>query len=332
MSSASYLVQERFVDVALPVRVIGRTKNLRSDIFVGQSGGAVSLTLHVTVSLGALISDDADRDREMRTQWLQTDAFPSALFTATGTFASNDIVSGTLPGHLTIRDITHPVTATISARREPDGAFSGEGHIQVLMSTFGISPPSIAGLLSVEDEVNIRVRFVARDAEAPAQVRIAATATPNPLLALPVAYRTRMALYAEVTRPDAVRRIYISRAAVQALRSGQSLPGGTEIVMETYRGGQLDPLVLLRRRGRNATFAGTDLPAALINGDWQYFEIDTNTPARSSADGQTCHACHSGAIKSDYLFSMDALLRFAMQGSTQTFACNRLARRPCGHE
>ena len=62
---------------------------------------------------------------------------------------------------MTIRDVTKPATFDVTLVGNGD-TISGEATTTILMSDYGFGPISIAGILNTEDEVNVKVVFVAR--------------------------------------------------------------------------------------------------------------------------------------------------------------------------
>jgi polyisoprenoid-binding protein YceI len=333
-SSAQYQVVERFSGVALPLDVIGISNAISGQFAIqARNDSTVLNTMIVTVNLQSLASGDADRDRQMRVRWLETDAFQVAVFKSNGahTLPSNDEADGiAISGTLTVRDISRTITPTVSARLI-DGQVRGSATFRIRMSDFGIAPPEIADVLTVDDEVFVTTQIAASDLSLLVP-NIVVTPTPahgNQAVKFPNNYQSRFIHYATISRPDALRKVYISRDALKALRTGQSLPNGSEIVMEAYEKDVRLPIILLRRKTDQST--SQTLPAGLYNENWQYVEYNSERPQSSVVDGQTCHACHTGAKDADYMFTLVELQAMATTGQLQSVACNRLSRRPCNH-
>jgi Cytochrome P460 len=148
--------------------------------------------------------------------------------------------------------------------------------------------------------------------------------------ALPLEIQPQFIHYATINRPDAIRKVYITLAALEAVRRGGSMPTGTKIAMEVYKASQLQSVVSVRQKGDLGQIDAKFTPASLRNGDWHYFEMPLAQPTETVADNPTCHTCHSAAKEQDYVFTMPQLLAFAKTGQVQIVACNRLGRRPCG--
>jgi len=67
-----------------------------------------------------------------------------------------------LSGGLTIREITQPVTFDVTAKLQGD-TITDVLTTRLLMSNFGIEPPSFANTLTVQDEFGIEVAFTVRE-------------------------------------------------------------------------------------------------------------------------------------------------------------------------
>jgi polyisoprenoid-binding protein YceI len=64
-------------------------------------------------------------------------------------------------GRLTIRDVTRPVTAPVHADLGRD-TITATGRFSVKQTNYGIKPISVAGVVTVKDELNISFTIVAR--------------------------------------------------------------------------------------------------------------------------------------------------------------------------
>lgn len=111
--------------------------------------------------------------RDMRDNWIRTDGprfndFPLATFVATSiegapaSYTEGEEVSFKLAGDLTIHEVTKPVTFDLTARMTGN-TLTGKASTQVLLTDFGIEPPSFANTLTVNNEVGLEVDFTARE-------------------------------------------------------------------------------------------------------------------------------------------------------------------------
>ncbi len=170
-SEASYQVSEEFFNRPLGlVNAIGRTNAIEGEFQLNMSGNQVQLVdNHFTVDLRTLTSDEARRDQRIRNEWLESDTYPWAEFTATAIqdFPANAVEGQDVPfklvGDMTIREVTKPVTFDVVARLDGN-TFTGTATMNLLMGDFGFEPPSILGMLEVTDGVIVTVNFVAQEA------------------------------------------------------------------------------------------------------------------------------------------------------------------------
>ncbi len=103
----------------------------------------------------------------MRSNGPKLNDFPTAEFVATGvegapaSYVEGQEVQFSLPGNLTLRNITQPVTFDVTATLQGD-TITGTAMARALLSDFGIEPPNFANTLVVGDEFTIEVQFTAR--------------------------------------------------------------------------------------------------------------------------------------------------------------------------
>ena len=165
-------------------------------------------------------------------------------------------------------------------------------------------------------------------------------------MTLPQDYRDRLVLYAQVDRVDGVlRKIYISPAALDAVRAGQDLPERTQIVIEAYDAARAADGLLLRD-AQGHLVPGTpqaqihmaelrsewqieDLAASAHVGQWNFGAFDATSDA-SIRDGlNECFSCHQGAQSTGFLFTRRQLVAYAQSGAEQYAYCGQPVRVPC---
>lgn len=176
-SRASYLVDEEFFDGALAklgiqaglADVVGSTQEIEGQLQLNLDDLSSPLgTNRFSVNLASLTTDQSRRDGWIRENGPQFNRYPLAEFTATGiedaprTYTQGDEVQFKLPGDLTIREVTQPVTFDVTAKLEGD-TITGVATAQLLLTDFGIEPPNFANTLKVENEFGVRVEFTARE-------------------------------------------------------------------------------------------------------------------------------------------------------------------------
>jgi polyisoprenoid-binding protein YceI len=165
-SEASYEVQEKFVQLPAPTKAVGRTNTIDGEFQLQMGDSPVLQSNHFTVDLRTLTSDQARRDRFIREQWLESDRYPIAEFTATrieqmpGRYVEGQQIPLKITGNMKIRDVTRELTFDTTAVLQGN-TISGTATTFLLMRDFGFDPPSLA-ILSVEDGVNLTVKFTAQ--------------------------------------------------------------------------------------------------------------------------------------------------------------------------
>jgi plastocyanin len=131
-------------------------------------------------------------------------------------------------------------------------------------------------------------------------------------------------LYAVVDRHDTkqYRELYASsQAAVDAMKAGQALPGGTVLTLVQYKAqvdsagvpvkdakgrfvrGDLIGFTVMEKR----TGWGAEYPAELRNGEWEYAAFNPAGVLNEKANYKACFQCHKPHEKMDYVISLAAL-------------------------
>jgi polyisoprenoid-binding protein YceI len=166
-SEASYDVQEQFFGQNAPNRAIGRTKAVEGDFQLQMvDGGPRLLSNRFSVDLRTLQSDQRRRDQMIRENWLESNKFPMAEFTATAireaptTYVEGQEVPVKIDGNLKIREVTKPVTFDAKVTLTGD-TLTGTATTFLLMKDFGFDPPEILRTLTVQDGVNLTLKFTA---------------------------------------------------------------------------------------------------------------------------------------------------------------------------
>lgn len=166
-TEASYDVQEQFLNQNVPVRAIGKTNVVSGTFRFTADGQPTGEVTKIVVDLRTLTSDSGRRDGAIRSRWLESDTYPYAEFVSTGvdgvpaSYTSGQDITFKLNGTMTIRKITKPMTFDVTGKLDGDTVI-GSATTTLLMRDFGFEPPDIAGILKVEDGVNVRINFTAK--------------------------------------------------------------------------------------------------------------------------------------------------------------------------
>jgi polyisoprenoid-binding protein YceI len=165
-SWVGYAVGEKFLTVETPSSAEGRTTSVDGGFFLANG----TLTgVAINAHLDDLKSDDAKRDETLRTRGLDTDHFPGATFSLADPVPLvrvppiGEHVDVVVKGDLTLHGVTKSIELKLQVQ-----VLAGEPTVlevvanqPILFADFGIEPPTIAGLVSVQDrgELSIHLRF-----------------------------------------------------------------------------------------------------------------------------------------------------------------------------
>lgn len=169
-TEASYAVQEQFLSRDLPNKAVGKTNAVEGELQLSLDGKPSGKITRIAVDLRQLTSDESRRDQRIRGSWLESDKYPFAEFTSTDvqgapeSYTEGQEVAFKLTGDMKIHDVTKPVTFDVLGKLAGD-TISGTATTQILMKDFGFDPPSIAGMLTVQDGVTITVNFTAKESK-----------------------------------------------------------------------------------------------------------------------------------------------------------------------
>lgn len=174
-SNVSYHVQEEFLSRMLEKYGIaaghsdttGATQAIEGQLELDMGNLNAPLgASHFQVDLSTLTSDQSLRDR-----WLRSSSFiasaPTAEFTATGvegapaSYTEGEEVNFQLNGDLTVNNVTQPVTFDVTAKLEGD-TITGTATAPLTMTDFNVEPPNFIDTLTVQDDFQIVVDFVAQ--------------------------------------------------------------------------------------------------------------------------------------------------------------------------
>ncbi|MBI4312040.1 MAG: YceI family protein [Chloroflexi bacterium] len=167
-TKAAYLVREQLARLSFPSDAIGVTKSLEGSIILGP-GNTVRTDQRsmIAIDLRTLTSDESRRDRFIRQSSLESDRYPFAVFvprSVTGLpwpIPAEGQAQFQITGDLTAHGVTKPVTWDVAATFGKD-TVSGEATTSFPFSAFNMRIPRVAVLLSVDDNIRLRLDFTAR--------------------------------------------------------------------------------------------------------------------------------------------------------------------------
>jgi polyisoprenoid-binding protein YceI len=167
-SKVQYEVGETFLNQNNRVNLaVGITSTISGEIYADKANPPASTLGPITVDISKFASDSNRRDSMIQNNYLESLKYPQAKFVPTQ-FASLPAAyqEGTdytfkVTGDLTVKTVTKPVTFDVNAKLVGD-TLTGQATTEILMSTYGVGPISILGILNTEDTVKITLTFVAR--------------------------------------------------------------------------------------------------------------------------------------------------------------------------
>ena len=165
-SVARYSVTEQLARLSSPIDAVGETGDVRGAIVFDADGNVDPDQSVITVAVAGLTSDEDRRDRYVRNNTLSTSQFPSAELVVTGVegldwpFPDSGETTFRLSGDMTIREVTGPVTWDVEAQ-STSGAVTGQARTVITFDQFDLSKPSLAFIVSVEDEIRLELDIIA---------------------------------------------------------------------------------------------------------------------------------------------------------------------------
>lgn len=163
-SEARYRVREQLANISFPTDAVGTTSAISGTIVIDPDGTVVSQESKFMVDLTTLKSDKAQRDRYIQNNTLQTRSYPTAEFVPTKVIGlpsplpTSGPVTFQLAGDLTVHGITRPTTWDVTASVDGQG-LTGSASTSFTFEDFGMTPPRVPILLSVEDTIKLEVDF-----------------------------------------------------------------------------------------------------------------------------------------------------------------------------
>ena len=164
-SETCYRVREKLARLPAQSDAVGCTPDVTGSMQVAEQGdGYVVTDLSIEAGLQTLKSDSDRRDNRIRTHGLESDRFPKATFTAAGPIevpdgiADGQKVKTDVAGSFTLHGVTKEVTIPVEAQLDGDVVqVVGSYHFQ--MAEYQITPPSIAGTVTVEPDATMELKL-----------------------------------------------------------------------------------------------------------------------------------------------------------------------------
>ena len=165
-STAGYRVREKLAQLPATSDAVGRTSAITGAIQLERRGAQLVVVdgARFEVDVTKLTSDQSMRDNRIRTQGLESNRFRTATFVSTGVIEfpssaeSGAAVKADVTGDLTIHGVTKRVTLPLDAQVN-SGRIEVVGSHTFPFSEFGMSPPNIAGFVTVESNATLEFRL-----------------------------------------------------------------------------------------------------------------------------------------------------------------------------
>jgi polyisoprenoid-binding protein YceI len=165
-SVAGYRVREQLASLAAPSDAVGRTSAITGTFTLTQSTSGYAVTAaSFGVDVTKLTSDQSRRDQRIHSQGLESDRYPTATFQLTSPIAlpadatSGQTIHVSASGDLTIHGVTKTVTIPIDARLS-GSQIELVGSITFPFSQFGMTPPSIGGFVTVQNNATMEFQLM----------------------------------------------------------------------------------------------------------------------------------------------------------------------------
>ncbi|MDH3944879.1 MAG: YceI family protein [Anaerolineae bacterium] len=147
--------------------VIGVTDQVAGQISIDLSDPSAAQVGAISINARTFATDNSNRDRAIKNQILDTNIYEFITFTPTSIagLPSEAVVGETMEfeitGDLTIRDITHQVTFSVTVLAVSETRLEGSGSATITRADFNLTIPNVPSVASVDEDVIIEIEFVA---------------------------------------------------------------------------------------------------------------------------------------------------------------------------
>jgi polyisoprenoid-binding protein YceI len=164
-SEARYRVREQLAGLDFPNDAVGITNSVAGAIVLADDGTLVSDQSEIRVDLTTLATDSERRDGYVQRRTLEVEEYPEAVLVPlrfmglSGPIPETGSATFQLEGSLTLHGVTQTTVWEVSAEFGPD-KISGLATTAFQFETFGIAVPSVARVLSVDDNIRLELQFL----------------------------------------------------------------------------------------------------------------------------------------------------------------------------
>lgn len=161
-TSADYRAREQLAFFSFPTDAVGTTNAVTGRLVLDVRDRIVPSQSKIVIDLRTLKSDKSQRDQFIQSNTLQTDQYPDVVFSVVRAVGLPSALptSGTLHfsliGNLTVHGVTRSTTWTVTATLGSK-TVTGQASTRVKLTSFGMSPPQVGPVLSVNDTITLQI-------------------------------------------------------------------------------------------------------------------------------------------------------------------------------
>lgn len=164
-TKARYKVTEQLAGISFPSDAVGTTEAITGAITINPDG-SIAPGSKITVDLKTLTSDQGMRDNYIQTRTLQTDKFPTLEIVPKRTVGlpsplptgNQAQVGFQLVADMTLHGVTKEVTWNVVAVMGA-AQVGGRATTTIDFAMFGMTKPSLARLMSVDEKIHLEIEF-----------------------------------------------------------------------------------------------------------------------------------------------------------------------------
>jgi len=173
-TKARYKVREQLAGINFPSDAVGTTEAVTGVVVVKPDGSIDAAQSKLTIDLKTLTSDQQMRDGYVQSRTLETAKFPTMEFVPKRAVglpaplpAGMQAQAGfQLIGDTTLHGVTKETTWNVVATFGND-LVAGRATTTTDFATFGMTKPTLARLMSVEDKIELEIEFKCKRSVAP---------------------------------------------------------------------------------------------------------------------------------------------------------------------
>jgi polyisoprenoid-binding protein YceI len=165
-STARYLVHEAMLGEGKVNDIVGTASGVSGEVAFDASGEPLAGQSRIALDLRDLKTDQPMRDQILRATALDTDEYPTSQFIPTSvdgldTWPTAGDAAFRMCGQLALHGSLRPACLDVNAHFASDGSVEGHATATLSMADFGITPPQLGPLATIQDTVGLQVDFLA---------------------------------------------------------------------------------------------------------------------------------------------------------------------------